>query len=231
MELIILSDIHANFNALQSVIHDVKERKTQSYRFVFLGDLINYNDQLQKTIDLFHSEIHEKLTAIIKGNHEFAILDGLYLDRFSSERSRKTVDITNNLLTDNYRRYLVRLFVNHFNETFELNDGRTVLAVHGTYGDVWGDMTKDYDNEVYKNYDIVLHGHNHFQSMYTKKYKDGLFTTFLNPGSVGQPRNGDNGAQYLVIKDNSFEFRSVEYKIHENKLYEQYYTERLFKGI
>ena len=113
-----------------------------------------------------------------------------------------------------------------------------VLLVHGTESDpLWGKQGKVTSASIVTVSpvsNVVLQGHSHIQGY----YKTGN-TTYINPGSVGQPRNGDNKAQYLVANNSmtSFIFNRVSYDIDSaaSKIMESgrpsFLATRLYLGI
>ena len=100
-------------------------------------------------------------------------------------------------------------------------------------------------DERYARYDYVFSGHTHVPHHIEVFYKGGnevlrgkKKTVFLNPGSVGQPRNQNPCSQYLYwdMKANLFHHNSVVYDIEtERRLYpdniDVFYKDRLLKGI
>ena len=234
MLIAVFSDIHANLTALETVISHC-EQNYKDISFIHLGDCIDYGMRPNETIVKLLS-IKDKMLVNIKGNHERALL-GYEKDRFSSQRGADANNYTKNILNK-----LSINFINQMSDNIselELNN-KLILCVHGDLTDKhWGKM-KDEEllNEKYQKYDYVLSGHTHISSLRAiinseKTHK----TLFINPGSIGQPRNLNPNAQYCVIDTltSSVIFHSLNYNIEEEtKLYNNeidlYYKERLFKG-
>jgi len=196
MKLIILSDIHANLSALQSVLADIKKRNIQEYKFVILGDVINYGLRPNETLELIKRQ--NNILVLLAGNHEMA-LQGFEDNRFSSPRGKEILDLTKELVTEENMNYIKNCFHKGFLE--EEFDGKKYLFIHGALEDTfWGTIkASKIDNELYKKYDVVFSGHSHkphFMEYFFKdnniKMRNKKKTMFINPGSVGQPRNHEN---------------------------------------
>ncbi|NQY21617.1 MAG: metallophosphoesterase family protein [Campylobacteraceae bacterium] len=244
MKLIILSDIHANLEALKSVYEDIKQNSFKDYKICILGDVINYGLRPNETIEIIR-KMSKDIDVMICGNHEMALF-GFEDNRFSSKRGKDILDLTKKLLSkENYD------FINtNFSKTFisKIIDGKKYLFVHGNLEDIfWGTLDKDNcKNEIYKSYDIIFSGHSHkphyieeFFSVNDIEYRDKKRTIFINPGSVGQPRNHSSQSQYVIFDTVTLEikFCKVFYDIKkEQKIYDKYevddfYKNRLTKGI
>ena len=106
---------------------------------------------------------------------------------------------------------------------------------------------EEMSKQIYAKYDYVISGHSHVPNFTEKFYEDKSKpeyrnkkrTVFLNPGSVGQPRNHNPRAQYLFVDFEAeiFHFNSVRYDVrYEQILYEgteidSFYRTRLTNGI
>lgn len=241
MKLLVLSDIHANVSALISVLNDVK--KYEIDRLVLLGDHIDYGTRPNETVDLL-KEIPYPIDVNIWGNHEKAVIDG-ELDRFSSERGREFSRYTLQLLNDRTKDYINNEMrkEGYSEKTY---DGKLYLMIHGSLEDAfWKSVSPENTGEQYMKYDYVLSGHSHIPCYLEKFYKSenpdtrGLKrTVFINPGSVGQPRNHNPRACYAVIDTESgwIHLNNASYDVRaEQALYgnnvHDFYKTRLEKGI
>ena len=242
MKIIVFSDIHANITAFDAVLDDIKKKYSPD-AYISLGDLIDYGMRSNEIIERIQ-QIERPLLANIKGNHEKALIDG-DLSKFSSDRGRKMFEYTRNHLNSDSLLYIKNVMQDSF-QVYEI-DGYRVLLVHGNIEDhYWGKLTYDnLNNERYIEFDYVLSGHIHqpFKIDYFYKVNNPLMrnmkrTTFINPGSVGQPRNQNPRAQYVYIDfiTGDVHFNAVQYAINEEqKLFPKYidnfYCERLKYGI
>lgn len=243
MKLIILSDIHANFEALSAVLDDIENKKIKNFKYCILGDLINYGMRPNETINTIKN-IQEETEILLAGNHEMAIF-GFEDNRFSSTRGKEALNITKKLIKPSNLDYIdSNLSKNFIRRTFE---NKKYLFIHGSLSDTfWGKINeKEIENYVYKEYDVVFSGHTHKPHFIEKYYEANNVemnnkkkTIFINPGSVGQPRNHNTNAQYAIwdTVTCNLEFCNVSYDIkHEQSLYDrsidEYYKIRIGLGI
>ncbi len=243
MRLVLLSDIHANVTALQAVLDDTQNIGSFD-SYVILGDLVNYGPRPNEVIDMV-DQLSQKIIVNIWGNHEYSIFGG-NLDRFATDRGRSVLQYTNTILTDESREYLDKR-MNHEGYKKCIIDYRPFLFIHGNLDDpYWGKFGIDKMNdERYAEFDYVISGHSHiphyvehFFSSDNKEYRNKKRTVFINPGSVGQPRNHNPFAQYGIIdtQTGNYEHRSVRYDVKkEQKLFDisvdEFYKRRLTLGI
>ena len=243
MKLVILSDIHANLSALKSVLDDLKKRNIGTYKLVILGDVINYGLRPNETLKLIKE--HENILVLLAGNHEMA-LQGYEDDRFASPRGKEILDLTKKLVTKDNMNYIQNNFYKGFIEK-EL-DSKRYLFIHGSLGDTfWGTIRpSNMDNDDYKKYDVVFSGHSHkphfvehFFNDDNPKMRNKKKTIFINPGSIGQPRNHEKRSQYVVFDTVTMDiaFNKCAYDIEEEqenyKHYDvdEFYSKRLGEGI
>jgi len=241
MILLILSDIHANLSALNSVLNDVK--KYSINKLILLGDHIDYGMRPNETIELLN-KIPYQIEVNLWGNHEKAIIDG-NLTRFSSERGREFSRYTLQLLNNKAKDYINnKMCKDGFSE--KTYNGKQYLIIHGSLEDTfWKSISPENINEQYLKYDYVLSGHSHIPCYLEKYYKIDNHnmhgkkkTVFINPGSVGQPRNHNPRACYAVIDTEAewLHLNNVSYDIKtEQSLYgdnvHEFYKTRLEIGI
>ena len=236
----ILSDIHGNLFALEEIINDFKDIDS----IILLGDLIDYGMQSNEVVEFIKDNLSSKIICNIWGNHEKAILTKDF-NHFSSQRGIDSAKFTASQLNDDSREYLNNELVHEGKYEFEL-DNKKVLAIHGSLKDYyWKAIFPDNLNGDYLEYDIVLSGHSHYPHVFQKFYEDDnpemrnkKSVLFINPGSVGQPRNHNPNAHYAVLdtKTMNVELKSVKYpKEKVMNLYDgnvdDFYRKRLERGI
>ena len=240
MRILILADIHANLSAFQAVIADAKRYEPEAA--VFLGDLIDYGMRPNEVVEQM-GNLPFPLLIAIQGNHEKALLHQ-DISRFSTARGVAMSQYTQAHITADSLKYLMGLDANGFAEITV--DEKRILMVHGSMEDFfWGKIAPGVNETVYKPYDVVLSAHSHrphcFEQYYSvpdSSYRGEKKTLFINPGSVGQPRNHNPRAQYAVL-DTRFGdviLASCSYPIQaEQNLYPSnlpaFYKERLSVGI
>ena len=238
----ILSDIHGNLFALKEVFDDLINQEIES--IILLGDLIDYGMQSNESVEFIKENLSSKIICNIWGNHERAILTGDF-NHFSSERGVESAKFTDSVLSDISRDYLNDELVHDGKIEFDL-DGNKVLAIHGSLNDYyWKAIFPDNLNGEYIDFDIVLSGHSHYPHVFQKFYdfenpdmRNKKSVLFINPGSVGQPRNHNSNAQYAILDTDSMgvELRYVEYpKDKAMALYDgsidDFYCKRLENGV
>lgn len=250
MKRAIVSDIHANFEALQAVLADIESQQVDE--IFCLGDIIGYGPDPCACID---AVIDFKLT--ILGNHDQgALFDP---EGFSSgaERAifwtRQQLESTSDDEQANRRRwnFLCELPRNHREE-----GGR--LFVHGSARNPLNEYV--FPEDVYNQRKIerifsliercCFQGHTHVPGVFTEQ---GQFLspgdldfqyelpasgkTMINVGSVGQPRDGDPRCCYVICEEDGITFRRVEYspdqtiaKIYEIPELDNFLGDRLREG-
>ncbi len=248
MRVAVLSDIHANIEAFQAVVRDLEHRAD---RILNLGDLVGYNASPNECVELAKDiGMHS-----IQGNHDQAACNPI-LDEGFNIYARYAILWTRNILTKENMRFLSGLADN-----CHLNCG---LACHGTPESTFNYIGLHFQarailNMMKKGFwdraKVCLYGHTHIRKVWRMDIRgkvtpveiplDGVIRLnseeryLLNPGSVGQPRNGDPRSSYLIFdtEENSVEFRLVGYdlsatmkKIIDAKLPE-FLAERLMDGI
>ena len=238
----ILSDIHGNLFALKEVFNDLTSQEIESV--ILLGDLIDYGMQSNEVIDFIRDNLSSKIICNIWGNHEKAILTKDF-NHFSSARGVESAKFTDSILSDDSRDYLNNELVHDGKFEFDL-DGKRVLAVHASLNDFyWKAIFPDNLNGDYIDFDIVLSGHSHYPHVFQKFYdfdnpdmRNKKAVLFINPGSVGQPRNHNPNAQYVILDTDSMgvELRNIKYpKDEAMALYDgsidDFYRKRLYNGI
>lgn len=219
-------------------------RKFDIRGIILLGDMIDYGMQSNEVIRYLKDKMNFPILCNIWGNHERAILLEDFT-RFSSKRGEESARHTSKVLGTVEKEYLCdELNHNGFQE-FDLC-GKKCLAVHGSLEDVyWKSIFPDNVHGNYESYDIVFSGHSHYSHVFTKFYdsddpnmRNQHAVLFINPGSVGQPRNHHPQAQYAVLdmETLSVHMRSVLYDIEKAQSFfdgsvDEFYRARLTNGI
>jgi len=207
MKVLVLSDIHGNIEALNAVLNQVSNYD----EVLVLGDLVDYGPDPDEIIDLIKG-INAK---VIKGNHDEAVVKGTdcRAGKYLHDVSIYTREnITLKKLGRPDIRWLSGL---PYEENVSIGSLKGV-AVHASVKDrlykylyPWlsDDVFRDYI-EI-NNVDIVLVGHTHFQFIRPTSFK----VKVVNPGSVGQPRDGDWRAAYALIDEDKILMGRVKYNV------------------
>ena len=242
MKLLLLSDIHGNREAFLSVLQHIASHHHVDAALV-LGDVIDYGMHSNEIVRVLQ-KFPYRIVANIWGNHENAIAKDTY-DRFSSERGRRCARYTREHLDENAWEYVQNEMTKEGILSFDLC-GKKCLAVHGSLQDpFWGSIKMNLSDEAYRQYDFVFSGHSHIPHMFEVYYetedtmrRNKKKTVFINPGSVGQPRNHNNRAQYAImdVETEQVLFEKVFYNIEKeqkdyNDAVDVFYRDRLELGI
>lgn len=206
MRIVVISDIHSNLDAFEAVIAQLPK-----YDELFcLGDLVGYGPQPNEVIERLQQL---QPTAVLMGNHDYAVVTG-DTEGFSSHAA-KAVEWTIRHMKEKNRDYLATLQPSVKRE----RGGTPVALFHGSPRDplseyIFPGIPENLARKLIQKGDakIVLLGHTHMPMLY-------LFEGEMlgNPGSVGQPRDGDPRASFavLTISDGKFSFdiKRVQYDV------------------
>ena len=243
MRIVLLSDIHANLTAFQAVLKDMASIGTVD-SIAILGDLVNYGPRPNEIIEMVKG-LDAPLLVNLWGNHEYSLFGG-NLAKFSTDRGRAVLRYTDSILTEESREFIDKEMEHAGYQECRV-EGRSLLFVHGNLDDpYWGKFGMgEMSDPRFAKYDYVISGHSHvphymelFSASDRAEYRYKKRTVFINPGSVGQPRNHNPYAQYGILDLNSgnYEHRAVWYDVaEEQKLFDDsvdsFYKERLSLGI
>jgi len=206
MRLALISDIHGNLEAFDSVLQDIKRLKLD--KIMCCGDIVNYCANPNEVIDL----LKENKVICVQGNHDIHAVDMKEMDKFNAF-AQKGLRWTNLVLKKESKDFLKNLPKVYRGEI----DGRRLIFVHGSLENPWWDYVYPNTNEsILKNYlekskaHVIVCGHTHLPFI---KRVDGRLV--VNCGSVGQPRDHNNKASYCVLDTHSLRahINRVEYDI------------------
>jgi putative phosphoesterase len=203
--MLVVSDLHANWPALRAVID--KERYD---RAVVVGDLVAYGPDAGEVVDW----VSRHATAAVEGNHDDALVFGSDCRCSPSSKPLATATraIHRSVLTAEQIHYLEAL---PRTAMLEVAGSRFVL-VHASPRDPLYryTLTPSASDEHVRGEvsgveaDYVLLGHTHLPMV---RLIDGKVV--VNPGSVGQPRDGDPRASYAMIEDGVVELKRIAYDV------------------
>jgi predicted phosphodiesterase len=216
MKFAIIADIHGNWEALQVVLDDIQKQKCTHY--ACLGDVVGYNANPKECLDL----IRKMDIPCIKGNHdEYCSIEGT-LEGFNPHAAA-AVDWTRKQLTDADRQWLRDLkylrMVSGFTMVHATLDGPQRL---GYVFDKLGAAA----SFPYQTTQVCFFGHTHVPVAFIRDtmVRGGTYSKFriepgkkyfINVGAIGQPRDGNPKAGYVVydMDANTIELRRLEYDI------------------
>lgn len=207
MRTLIISDVHANLIALQTVLEDAAPFD----RVWCLGDVVGYGPDPNECISIIRELPQLKC---VKGNHDAAILGEISILTFNFE-ARASLQWLKSVISSENRAWLKSL-----EERLVLQN---VTLVHGSPNSpVWEyimDVRTAQENMDSFNTPICLVGHTHIPCVFVQEERTLKSTrmygldvdeplilnhkSILNPGSVGQPRDHDPRASYLIYDDDN----------------------------
>ncbi|RLF78433.1 metallophosphoesterase family protein [Palaeococcus sp. (in: euryarchaeotes)] len=231
MLIAFISDIHSNLEALEAVWREVKKADV----ILCMGDLVGYGANPNEVVDFFREEMKKREIVCVRGNHDNAIAFGV--EWGFNPYAREAVRWHQRIMRTENLEFLRRLPVR---QLFTDDNGDTYLLIHGSprapldeYLFPW---LPDSEFRVVLSYmkqkNLVV-GHTHVPML---RIVDGR--RIINPGGVGQPRDGDWRASYAMLetKKGEIEFRRVEYDVEEaarkilNAGLPQFLAYRLYEG-
>jgi predicted phosphodiesterase len=220
----VIADIHGNYPALAAVLAELDRAGIS--RIYCLGDLVGYYCEINEVI----AALRERGAITILGNHDHALahLGG------EIPRSRSATEVL--------RRQLAYIDPDHLAwlgalpRTVELvHAGRSYLGIHGGLDDPMDEYIREIGPEYLERHafahDVLLAGQTHVPLHVQLGAR-----AHANPGSVGQPRDGDPRASYLVLDGPELVFHRVAYDIAalvarmQERGFPDYLTRRLESG-
>jgi predicted phosphodiesterase len=239
MRVLILSDIHANFDALNSVLEDAKDKYDI---LISLGDVVGYGPCPNECVEI----IAEQAEVSIAGNHDLGVCNKISIDDFSP-RAQYSQNWTSGTLNSSSLEYLnslkeSRLFYND------------ILLSHGSPDNsIWGYIFSELDAMIAfssLDFSLAFFGHTHIPSYFATASAEGVKTPItlktgkanrrlktknvskrimINPGSVGFPRsqtkeNVNNSpysyAEYALfdLESGKWQFKKVRYDMTNTRI-------------
>lgn len=237
-----LSDVHGNLEALEGVLKEVESEDVEE--IIFLGDAVGYGADPNETVSLLKNYTRVALL----GNHDAAVVGLENLENYN-EYARVSLLWTMTVLKRDAIRWLKKLpIMTLFEDEIRLVHSAPKNPRSWKYLFSLSDIWRQFDSF---NERLCFFGHTHIQGAYALenghirelnggkiKFEPGN-RYMINPGSVGQPRDGDPRAAFgLFDRDAStFSFKRVEYDIEkaQKKIIEAglptFLAERLGEGI
>ena len=229
MRRALISDIHGNLEALEVVLDDIK---AQGIAEIYcLGDIIGYGPNPRECID----RVMERCAVTLLGNHDQGAMfdpDGFNIGAeraifWTRGQLESPIDRDNN---ERRWEFLGELPRSHRNGSFLFVHGspRNPLAEYIFPEDIYNHRKMERLFQLVDRY--CFQGHTHVPGIFTEQLPDDLYQfhspeeieyvhkldnrkTLCNVGSVGQPRDGDWKACYILLDDSTIRYRRVEYDI------------------
>ena len=224
MKRAIISDIHSNLEAFEAVLADIDEQGVEE--IYCLGDLVGYGPNPIECIDI----MMKRANVCLLGNHDQATL--FDPEGFNSGAERAIFWTREKLERDpdkeraNLRwEFLGQLPRVHREGDFIYVHGspRNPLNEYVFQDDIYDDRKMERLFSVVPKYSFQ--GHTHVPGVFTESREfftpadvDNKYTltgkkAMINVGSVGQPRDRNPFACYVILEDTTITFRRVEYPI------------------
>lgn len=216
-KIAIISDIHANYDALKAVFEDMEQQDVSDA--VSLGDNIGYGPEPNQVVNA----LKIKSIPSVLGNHELGILKP-EIKKWFNPYAREALDITEKILTKNSIS-----IISQYPDTLKKNN---ILFVHGAPPDKILTYIFEFSPLGLKNLfttfneNLCFTGHTHKLGIIELDCENIIKSNLLeltnidktkryiiSSGSVGQPRDGDKRAKYLIFhkKTLHIQLRSVKY--------------------
>lgn len=227
MKMLVLSDLHANLEAVTAVLNDVRRKKVD--RVVCLGDFVGYGPQPNQVLDRMRQFRAQKL--YVRGNHDRVVAGEEDGEGFN-QAALAAAFWTRTQLSSSNRAFLQKL------PTGPVSDGGGILICHGSPFDEDEYIFSEHDAlRVLKSYDapIIFYGHTHLPAVFEYEPEkritarmirrpanislDRKHRYMINPGSVGQPRDRNPLASYLIFDQErmTLQYRRVSYDIRKTQ--------------
>jgi len=217
----IISDIHGNLEALEAVLADIRSQEISD--IYCLGDIVGYGPNPRECVD----RVMEHCQVCLLGNHDQG---ALFDPEGFNAGAERAIFWTRKMLESgdprgNERRWD---FLGELPRTIREGD---LLFVHGSARNPLNEYV--FPEDIYNQrkmesiFSLVpkhcFQGHTHIPGVFTEdlnfyppeeidfRYELSEQKVLINVGSVGQPRNGDNRASYVLLNSPSVTFRRVEY--------------------
>ena len=236
MKYAIIADIHGNLEAFQVVLQDIRAQHAD--HIVCLGDVVGYNANPKECLKI----VRELNLPCVKGNHDEYCSTESPLDGFNPHAAQ-AVHWTRDQLSAEEKQWLRDLKFTRMVSNFTM--------VHSTLDapDRWGyvfDKLAAAASFPYQNTQMCFFGHTHVPvafmrdtmvrgGTYSKFKVDPSKKYFINVGAVGQPRDNNPKAAYVLydMAAQTIELRRLEYDIEtaQRKILEAGLPERLAERL
>ncbi|MEQ6854597.1 metallophosphoesterase family protein [Lysinibacillus capsici] len=213
----IISDVHGNYPALKRVLENIDEVGCE--QIICLGDVAGYYCMINECIE----ELRGRNVINLLGNHDQYLIQGTGCPRSNS--ANRCIEFQSAILKEENREWL-----ENSREYLTMGD---INFIHGG----WKDPIDEYLYSISLSYfseiagKFFFSGHTHVQTLVDFNEK-----VYCNPGSVGQPRDGDARASYAILDGENILLKRVKYDIDsiakkmKNNGFESFFYENLYQG-
>jgi len=222
MKIALISDVHGNLEALETVLRDIEKQGAEKIHF--LGDAVGYGCNPNECVKLINRHCDIKLL----GNHDFAAM-GLESTENFNQLAKASMNWTQTKLKPKSIRILAdfemeSVFLDYYlvhSSPTEPEKWRYILSI---------DQARQHFDSFGQSFCFVGHSHSptYFEcnpeNQIAQHFKADLecgegCRYIINIGSVGQPRDNDPRACYVIVNTdtNSINYRRVEYDINKTQ--------------
>lgn len=218
MRIGIIADVHANEEALDTVLSALK--KADIDRIICLGDLVGYGPNPNECV----SKVFETAEVIVAGNHDYGAIGRLSLERFNAFAHQAMLWTQDNLSAES---------VQIIKSLDLIYDDGYIMAVHASpeAPEQWHYVSSE--DAVFRSLMALTSpycfiGHTHIPALFSRKANGDMILQrgqsltlpsdqlhLINVGSVGQPRDSDPRSSYGIfdLETAHFELHRIPYDI------------------
>lgn len=203
MRLAIISDIHANLEALVKAFSVIDQNQIDE--IICLGDVVGYGANPNECFEL----VQKRCSTILLGNHDQAAIDFSEASDFTIH-ARLAIEWTSRVLSQEYKDLIEKLPLTTVIEDY--------LFVHASpfEPEKWHYIISDADAEFAFDFFTQRHcfvGHSHVAGVFSedrpdRENKDGP-RTVINVGSIGQPRDGNPKLSFGILESSEGRYKNV----------------------
>ena len=230
----IISDLHSNLEATTAVLEDIKKQGVEE--IYCLGDVIGYGPNPNEVLSL-----SEKFMFTIIGNHEEAVLSGKRLEDFNPIAAQAALWTRDEIFHPTVSRELSARNKLYLQNMKKIVKNGFFLFAHGSamsnmeYIKSYQDTLETFKYMAKNKFKVCFIGHTHRPGVFIEgnfnmiPYDVEEFHAIeknnkmiVNVGSVGQSRDNNHNAFYVIMDDNRLYYRSVKYDVDKTikKIYE-----------
>ncbi len=236
MPIALISDIHANQEALQQVLKSIRSRQIEE--IYCLGDIVGYGPNPNECVEMVRTSCKK----VLVGNHDYAAIGKTDITYFNKHAKHAALWTRKQLKAEN-KKYLNTLKFTHQNDDMLMVHASPTNPEHWYY--VMNPQDAAVEMQSFKQ-PVCFVGHSHIPAIFTaeKEISENSFTLkteqkyIINVGSVGQPRDGYPESCYCLYEPETRQVEYVRVPYEVNKTYEkiikaglpEFLAKRLLKG-
>ena len=225
----VISDIHGNLESIEAVFAEIE--KCDVHHVICLGDVVGYGADFETCIDI----VSDRCEVVLCGNHDEAVITG---PTDFNPVAREVIEYTRSSMKPGIISSSRKRFRWSFLRELKKEHKEGVLSYyHGSPRDPVKEYIMRTDvifapDKLYETFQLIdkacFIGHTHQPGVIVEganfsfydpeklgnRFDFGSGKAIINVGSVGQPRDGDSRASFVVVEDGAVLFKRVEYDFH-----------------